>query len=845
MDNADEWVDYVVEAKLSFTEATGTNGGVMFRVDPDTIGTGSNALDGYYVGIKNTGVEVGYFNQAWKKITTVSKTLTAGQVYDLKIVVYDNMFAAYLDGELVYLYTDTADMFTSGTVGVRSYNQAFTTSALSVRGVTASDLMVFGGDPSFFDDFEDGNDGTWTLYGNTGSMTFKDGKLNFAEDANVKAVAGDSSWSDYVVDVDIDLTSNTANDWRNAGIAFRVSNAKSGTDAFNGYYFGIGATTYTTGKWTQAYSRFALNVPYNFGNGKHKLTAVAEGSILMFYVDGKLIDVYNDSTYTSGQIALRSYNRAFTADNVTVRSMNDTEKADLAAHLAKGTGITVSAVTAEKVIQLKYPKVGDGLTCRIVYGKESGVYTETYTDLPCYNGVNKVAFSVPENGTYYVKLYMMKGDTIVAQSNEIVATTGFIDDTANEKAGLTAELAAARALDTTDFTKDSLARLQAAIAEADALVTKSGANQMDYRLAKDMLTVSMKTTDTVYPEAHVWDQEYTVDTPATCTTAGSKSIHCSHCELTKDVTTIPATGNHSYTVEVEGSRTAATCMATGSVTMKCATCTATQVQTLEIDPDNHTGKNTTVNAKDASCAAEGYTGDTVCECGQTVATGETIPATGNHSYDKGVVTVQPTTTKEGVKTYTCGVCGATKTEKIAKTKPTINFIDVKKSDYFYNAVAWAVEEGITTGTSKTEFSPEESCTRAQAVTFLWRAAGSPAPKSSNNPFKDVKKSDYYYKAVLWAVENGITKGTGATAFSPDEACTRGQIVTFLWRAQSGKKVSATNPFTDVKSSDYYYNAVLWAVKNDVTTGTSPKAFSPADTCTRGQIVTFLYRAMAK
>lgn len=230
-------------------------------------------------------------------------------------------------------------------------------------------------------------------------------------------------------------------------------------------------------------------------------------------------------------------------------------------------------------------------------------------------------------------------------------------------------------------------------------------------------------------------------------------------------------------------------------------------------------------------------------CGRVAEADVVIPATGKHSWDKGVVTKEPTTAKEGVKTYTCSVCSATKTEKIAKLAPKVSFTDVKKSDYFYSAVAWAVEAGVTTGTTKTTFGPEESCTRAQAVTFLWRAAGSPAPKTSNNPFKDVKKSDYYYKAVLWAVENGITKGTSATAFSPDEACTRGQIVTFLWRAESGKKVSASNPFKDVKAGDYYYNAVLWAVKMGVTTGTEADKFSPADTCTRGQIVTFLYRAM--
>ena len=129
------------------------------------------------------------------------------------------------------------------------------------------------------------------------------------------------------------------------------------------------------------------------------------------------------------------------------------------------------------------------------------------------------------------------------------------------------------------------------------------------------------------------------------------------------------------------------------------------------------------------------------------------------------------------------------------------------------------------------------------MTFLWRAAGQPTAKNGNNPFTDVKKSDYYYKAVLWTVESGITKGVSKTSFAPDATCTRGQIVTFLWRAQGAEKVSGSNPFTDVKKSDFYYNAVLWAVKNNVTAGMSKTTFAPNVKCTRGQIVTFLYRTV--
>ena len=173
------------------------------------------------------------------------------------------------------------------------------------------------------------------------------------------------------------------------------------------------------------------------------------------------------------------------------------------------------------------------------------------------------------------------------------------------------------------------------------------------------------------------------------------------------------------------------------------------------------------------------------------------------------------------------------------------FVDVPESSYYEEAVNWAVEKGITTGTDATHFSPNGICTRAQAVTFLWRAAGSPAAKSAVMPFTDVKAGSYYYDAVLWAVENGITKGTSDTMFSPDATCSRAQIVTFLWRSQKSPAAGTANPFTDVKASAYYADAVLWAVKEDVTKGTTNTTFSPDANCTRAQIVTFIWRALAE
>lgn len=180
-----------------------------------------------------------------------------------------------------------------------------------------------------------------------------------------------------------------------------------------------------------------------------------------------------------------------------------------------------------------------------------------------------------------------------------------------------------------------------------------------------------------------------------------------------------------------------------------------------------------------------------------------------------------------------------------KIGQTMNFIDVKTTDYFYNSVKWAVGKNITNGTSSTTFSPYKSCTRAEIVTFLWRAAGSPEPTTTRNPFRDVNAVTHssYYKAILWASQKGITSGTSATAFSPDQVCTRAQIVTFLYRYAGQPSGYYSNPFKDVgaTSEASYYNAILWAVGKGITTGTSATTFSPYASCNRAEAVTFLYR----
>ena len=250
-------------------------------------------------------------------------------------------------------------------------------------------------------------------------------------------------------------------------------------------------------------------------------------------------------------------------------------------------------------------------------------------------------------------------------------------------------------------------------------------------------------------------------------------------------------------------------------------------------------------AAEPTCTESGYTGDLVCAaCGETIESGSSVPALG-HSWDEGVVTQQPTGSAEGVKTFTCTACGETRTEAIPKL---INpFRDVVDSKFYHDAVLWAVsqEPQITSGYADGTFRPDNTCPRAQVVTFLWRASGCPEPETAVNPFHDVKPTDYYYKAVLWALENNVTTGKNATTFDPTGECTRAQVVTFLWRSEDTPTPGSTaNPFTDVPGGKYYAEAVLWALEQGITTGKTATTFNPDGVCTRGHVVTFLYRDMA-
>ena len=271
--------------------------------------------------------------------------------------------------------------------------------------------------------------------------------------------------------------------------------------------------------------------------------------------------------------------------------------------------------------------------------------------------------------------------------------------------------------------------------------------------------------------------------------------------------------------------------------------------------------NTTVYAHWTYIGGGGSSGYSYYTIKATAGTGGSISPSGNVSVREGRDQTFTITPDKGyavanvkidgksigaVKSYTFENVRRTHTIEVIFMKANGNpqtgvFVDVATGSYYEDAVDWAVENGITKGTDDTHFSPDGICTRAQAVTFLWRTAGSPEPETRTMPFTDVPVGSYYYDAVLWAVENGITKGTSETRFSPDDTCTRAQIVAFLWRSEKSPAAGTANPFADVKSTAYYADAVLWAVKENITKGTTSTTFSPNADCTRAQIVTFLWR----
>ena len=335
--------------------------------------------------------------------------------------------------------------------------------------------------------------------------------------------------------------------------------------------------------------------------------------------------------------------------------------------------------------------------------------------------------------------------------------------------------------------------------------------------------------------------------PPTCTSAGSydEVVYCAVCgeEISRQTVEIPATG-HSYQAQAF----APTCTEDGYTVWTCSVCGDSYTESGEPALGHNWGEAEYLWSEDLNqvTARAICTHDPAHVLEQTVQTTYilTKPSTykeeGEGCYVAEFESSVFTTQMRTVVIPAVGCDGGS-------TCPSLHFTDRPAADnWAHIPIDWAVVNGITRGTTKTTFSPTASCTRAQFVTFLWRTMGSPEPELTENPFVDVRMDSYYYKAVLWAYENGITAGTTKTTFSPDKSCNRAQVVTFLWRMEGCVEPAITEaPFEDLKPTAYYMKAVLWAYEKGITTGTSATTFSPDRSCTRAEAVTVLYRAFAK
>ena len=330
-------------------------------------------------------------------------------------------------------------------------------------------------------------------------------------------------------------------------------------------------------------------------------------------------------------------------------------------------------------------------------------------------------------------------------------------------------------------------------------------------------------------------------TPPTCTEQGYTTYTCSRCGDSYQDSYVDALG-HNFGSWTQSK--APTCTEKGEEKRTCSRCNFTESR--EIVAIGHNWNNPVYAwAKDNSTVTASRTCKTDFSHIEVETVNTTWKVTKEATYDEeGEITYTAVFQKTAFATQT-KVVKTPKLEKPDNPRPN-PFVDVEEGQYYYTPVLWAYyhDPQVTAGTSKTKFSPAKTCTREQVVTFLWRAKGCEEPTSTENPFKDVPADAYYTKAVLWAVEKGVTNGKSKTKFGVGDPCTREQVVTFLWRAEGmPEHETVENPFTDVSETAYSYHAILWAVEKGITNGTSKTKFSPAKTCTRGQIVTFLYRCM--
>lgn len=360
--------------------------------------------------------------------------------------------------------------------------------------------------------------------------------------------------------------------------------------------------------------------------------------------------------------------------------------------------------------------------------------------------------------------------------------------------------------------------------QAPATCTESG-----YTGLQCTLCFQTKDYQTTPQLGHDWTQ-WTVTKESDCREEGIQISTCSRCALEKEER-LPKLA-HAYEIWIQKP----TCGYDGYTLHTCAYC-GHEERTERIE---RLGHDLSILVVEPTCTTAGYTKYQCTRC--TYSRKEDLVEKTGHFYDSGTVIQEAFVDQPGKIRYSCLNCDHTKTENIpAWSNP---FEDVEKSSYCSDAVTWAYHTGVTLGTDETHFSPDGVCTRAQVVSFLWRWAGYPEAEKGSVPFTDVLADSFYVDAVSWAVEKGITKGVDESHFAPNDPCTRAQVVTLIHRYLESPVQRGEMPFVDLVEGSYYIPSVLWAYKQKITSGVDATHFAPDAQCTRGQIVTFLYRADA-
>lgn len=510
----EDWADYAIETTLSGPDKPNRDFGVMFRC-LDVTGENADSYKGYYVGIDaiGGGLNIGFANNGWNDIAKVKAfTYEPGKEYLLKILVKANMFKVYVDGVLCFEHQD--DKYPSGSVGLRSWNQPFTASSFEVRNLTLAEEELFGSPqpdpdppvemvPEFHDDFEDiaASQSKWRLCGSLDKMHFTDGKIAFDSSNNVKAVAGDETWTNYVAETAVILDGKSD---QNAGLMYLVNSAgNQNSDDYNGYYFGIGNNPDGTGYYITGYSdkqwhqTERKNMP-SFENGSvHRLKAVIYENMAALFIDDQFVTKFINTRFKSGMIGLRSYEKPFYADDVSVRKVTQEDS-----KVFDGwTRYVDETFGAFETAQLKFPKFSTTRDYKIVYGTEPGIYTtEVYGLYHSQGGSksDKLSVSLPENDkNYYMRIIALNGKEETAVSDEVVVHTGDRWDISEDLENLKIQLETANTIPEDSYTEGSYKRLDLAIQNANQVIASSTSNLMDSRLAKNCLIVGVNQLEEV------------------------------------------------------------------------------------------------------------------------------------------------------------------------------------------------------------------------------------------------------------------------------------------------------------------------------------------------------------